>query len=154
MTEQSSSQAGLDLAQGIPLADVVEGGMVTGHVGGEPALLVHQAGELFAIGARCTHYGAPLAEGLLVYDTIRCPWHHACFSLRTGQTLRPPALDDLKCWRVERRDDRVFVCEALPKARLPELAGAGLPESVVIIGGGAAGNAAAETLRREGYRVP
>jgi 3-phenylpropionate/trans-cinnamate dioxygenase ferredoxin reductase subunit len=127
---------------------------MAGHVGGEPALLVNQAGELFAIGATCAHYGAPLADGLLVGDTIRCPWHHACFSLRTGQVLRPPALNGLKCWRVERRDGRAFVSEAVPTARPPQLAAGGLPESVVIIGGGAAGNAAAVALRREGYQGP
>lgn len=154
MTEHSSSPAGPDLTQGVPLADVVEGGMVTGHVGVEQALLVRQRGELFAVGATCTHYGAPLADGLLVNDTIRCPWHHACFSLRTGQALRPPALNGLKCWRVEQHDGRAFVREALPAAQPPKLAAAALPESVVIIGGGAAGNVAAETLRQEGYQGP
>lgn len=154
MTEHSSSQAGPDFTEGVPFADVVEGGMVTGHVGGEPTLLVRQDGELFAIGAMCTHYGAPLSRGLLVNDTIRCPWHHACFNIRTGQALRPPALDDLKCRRVERRDGRAFVREALPTVRPPKLTTIGLPESVVIIGGGAAGNAAAQTLRRDGYQGP
>jgi len=141
VTEPSSLPPGPDLAHGVPLSDIVEGGMVICHVGGEPALLVNQAGELFAIGATCAHYGAPLANGLLVNDTIRCPWHHACFSLRTGQVLRQPALSDLKCWRVERRDGRVFVHEMLPVAQPPKLSTAGLPESVVIIGGGAAGTA-------------
>jgi NADPH-dependent 2,4-dienoyl-CoA reductase/sulfur reductase-like enzyme/nitrite reductase/ring-hydroxylating ferredoxin subunit len=136
----------------VPLADVIEGGMVTGHVGGEPALLVRQAGELFAVGAKCTHYGAPLVDGLLVGDTIRCPWHHACFSVRTGQVLRPPALRDLKGWRAEQRDGRVIVSEALPTARPPKLAAVGLPGSVVVIGGGAAATEAAVTLRREGYQ--
>jgi NADPH-dependent 2,4-dienoyl-CoA reductase/sulfur reductase-like enzyme/nitrite reductase/ring-hydroxylating ferredoxin subunit len=154
MTERSSSPAGPDLTQGVPFANFIEGNVVTGHVGGEPALLVHQAGELYAIGAVCTHYGGPLADGLLVGDTIRCPWHHACFSLRTGQVLRPPALDGVKCWRVERRDGRAFVREALPKPRPPKMTAAELPKSVVIIGGGAAGNAAVETLRREGYQGP
>lgn len=154
MTEHSSSPAGPDFTQGVPLADIVEGGMVTGRVGNEPALLVRRAGELFAIGAMCTHYGAPLADGLLVSDTIRCPWHHACFNLRTGRVLRQPALNDLKCWRVEQRDGRAVVREALPAASPPELTRAGLPESVVIIGGGAAGNAAAERLRREAYQGP
>jgi nitrite reductase/ring-hydroxylating ferredoxin subunit len=152
MTEYSSSPTGPDLAHGVPLEDIVEGGIVTGHVGGEPTLLVRQRGELFAIGAVCTHYGAPLASGLLVNDTIRCPWHHACFSLRTGQVLRPPALSDLKCWRVEQHDGRAFAREALSAAQPTKLAAAGPPESVLIIGGGAAGNAAAETLRREGYQ--
>jgi 3-phenylpropionate/trans-cinnamate dioxygenase ferredoxin reductase subunit len=154
MAATPSTPAGPDLARGVPLAGLAEGGMVSGHVDGEAALLVRQAGELFAIAAHCTHYGGPLHEGLLVGDTIRCPWHHACFSLRTGQPLRPPALNDLKRWRVEQRDGQVFVREALPAERSPVLATAGLPESVVIVGGGAAGNAAAETLRREGYQGP
>ncbi|HET9149001.1 MAG TPA: FAD-dependent oxidoreductase [Alphaproteobacteria bacterium] len=154
MSEPSSSEAGLDLTQGVALADIADGGMVTGHVGGEPVLLIRQAGELFAIGATCTHYGAPLADGLLVGDTVRCPWHHACFNLRNGQALRAPALNDLKCWRVERRDGRAFVRGALPAAQPLKLAATGLPKSVLIVGGGAAGNAAAETLRREGYQGP
>ncbi len=154
MGEQASSPAGPDFTLGVPLAAVLEGSMVAGHVGGTPAVLAHQAGELFAIGATCTHYGGPLTEGLLVGDTVRCPWHHACFSLRTGRVLRPPALDDLPCWRVERVADRAFVREALPLVRAPTLPTKGLPESVVIIGGGAAGNTAAMTLRREGYQGP
>ena len=154
MTDQSSSPPGPNFAQGVSLADIAEDGLVTGHVDGEPALLVRHAGALWAIGAVCTHYGAPLAEGLLVGDTIRCPWHHACFSLGTGQAVQPPALNDLKCWRVEQRNGRAIVRDALPIARPPTLTGAGIPDSVVIVGGGAAGNAAAETLRREGYQGP
>lgn len=154
MANNASSQVGPDFTEGVSLAGVVEGGMVTGHVGDKPVLLVRQGGELFAVGATCTHYGAPLADGLLVGDTVRCPWHHACFSLRTGQALRPPALTALECWRVEQRDGRAVVREALPATQPPKLAAVGLPESVVIIGGGAAGNAAAMTLRREGYQGP
>lgn len=154
MTERSSSQEGPDFTQGVPLVDIVEGGMVTGHVGGKPALLVRQGGKLFAISATCTHYGAPLANGLLVGDTVRCPWHHACFSLRTGQVLRPPALTGLKCWHVEQRDGRAVVGEEPPTSQPPKLAPRGLPKSVVIIGGGAAGTTAALTLRREGYEGP
>lgn len=154
MSEQSSPPAGPDFSLGFASADLVDGGMVKGHVGGKPALLIRQGGELFAIGATCTHYGAPLADGLLVGDTVRCPWHHACFSLRTGEALRPPALGALKCWRVEEREGRAFAVDATAAAQAPKPAAAGLPESVVIIGGGAAGNAAAMTLRREGYQGP
>src|ERR1051326_8767921 len=65
--------------------------------------------QLFAIGATCSHYSGPLAEGLMVDDTVRCPWHHACFSLRTGEAVRAPAFNPVSCWRVEKRDGKVFV---------------------------------------------
>ncbi|HWG33602.1 MAG TPA: Rieske 2Fe-2S domain-containing protein, partial [Gemmatimonadaceae bacterium] len=57
--------------------------------------------------------GAPLADGLLVGNALRCPWHHACFSLRTGKNLRPPAPNPISCWRVEQRDGSRHVYEAL-----------------------------------------
>ncbi|AYZ62682.1 pyridine nucleotide-disulfide oxidoreductase [Burkholderia multivorans] len=157
MTEHASSPGDPDLAQGVPLADIPDGGMVAGHVGDEPVLLVHRAGTCLAVGATCTHYGAPLADGLLVGDTLRCPWHHACFSVRTGEVLGAPALTDLTCWRVEQQDGKVFVRDALPAAQAPipsAASAAAHPESVVIVGGGAAGNAAASTLRRQGYQGP
>lgn len=152
--ENSSSPDGPDFSQGIPSKDVVEGRIVKGHVDGEPVLLVRHKGDCFAVGATCTHYGAPLADGLVVDDTIRCPWHHACFSLRTGEALRQPALNDLKCWRVEQHDGRVIVREALSAPKAPKLQVTMPPDSVVVIGGGGAGNAAVETLRREGYHGP
>ena len=154
MVENTSQAGGPDFSQGIALQDVAEGQMLLGHVGGQPVLLARSAGELFAVGTTCTHYGGPLHEGLLVGDTIRCPWHHACFSLRGGLALRPPALNDLTAWRVEQRNGMAFVREELPAVTPPKLPAAGLPTSVVIVGGGAAGNAAAEKLRKEGYAGP
>src|SRR3954453_6868470 len=132
MPGNTSQSDGPDFNQGIAFGDIADGGMLLGHVGGEPVLLVRRAGELFAVGATCTHYGAPLHDGLLVADTIRCPWHHACFSLRTGRALRPPALNDLKTWRVEQRNGMAFVRDALPEERSPKLPPTGLPASVVI----------------------
>ncbi|MCA9673609.1 MAG: Rieske 2Fe-2S domain-containing protein, partial [Myxococcales bacterium] len=84
--------AGPDLAAGAPLADVPDGGSLLGHAGGEAVLVVRRGERLYAIGATCSHYGGPLAEGLVVGDTVRCPWHHACFDLRTG-AASAPALD-------------------------------------------------------------
>ncbi|HEX5576237.1 MAG TPA: FAD-dependent oxidoreductase, partial [Gemmatimonadales bacterium] len=110
--------------------------------------------EWFALGAVCSHYSGPLPEGLMVEDTVRCPWHHACFSLRTGRALRPPALNDVSCWRVELQGDMVYVRGKAPKPAshaLPQKQSRKDLRSVVIIGAGAAGESAAETLRKEGY---
>jgi NADPH-dependent 2,4-dienoyl-CoA reductase/sulfur reductase-like enzyme/nitrite reductase/ring-hydroxylating ferredoxin subunit len=165
MNDQTTNLSGPDLAQATELSTIPDGGMLLGHVKGEPVLLARRGAEVFAIGAICTHYGAPLEQGLLVGDTVRCPWHHACFSLRTGEALRAPALDPVSRWRVEAVRDvarqftpvdepvgAVFVREKLePWEQQPQPPSIGLPKSVVIVGGGAAGNAAAEALRHEGY---
>src|SRR5437588_2611654 len=123
------------------------------EIDGEKALIIRRGDETFTIGATCTHYSGPLEEGIIVGDTIRCPWHHACFDLRTGEALRAPALSPISCWSVEQRDGKIFVREkreqAEPKPRV-EPAGTA-PERIVIIGGGAAGFAAAEMLRRARY---
>jgi NADPH-dependent 2,4-dienoyl-CoA reductase/sulfur reductase-like enzyme/nitrite reductase/ring-hydroxylating ferredoxin subunit len=142
--------SGPDLTQGVPVGDVPDGGMLSGHVGKDAVLLARRGRQWFAIGATCTHYSGPLAEGLMVGDTVRCPWHHACFSLRTGEALGAPALSPVSCWKVEERDGKAFVrekIEAPPKRGRPS----GEPKHIVIVGGGAAGFAAAEMLRREGF---
>jgi NADPH-dependent 2,4-dienoyl-CoA reductase/sulfur reductase-like enzyme/nitrite reductase/ring-hydroxylating ferredoxin subunit len=152
MTSTATTLAAPDLAAGVPISDIGDGTMLLGHVSRELVILARRGNELFAFDAFCTHYGAPLADGLLVDDTIRCPWHHACFSMRTGEALRAPALNHIACWRVEQRDGSVYVGEKLDRAgRQASPGGSDAPSPVVIIGGGAAGNAAAEMLRREAY---
>src|SRR5437660_5708316 len=141
-----------DFRTGFSVRDLPDGGMVLGQVGAEDVILVRRGGEFFALGASCTHYHGPLSDGLVVGDTLRCPWHHACFSLRTGEALRAPALDPISSWRVEEHDGKIYVREKLEPTRRPaRVAAHRAPESIVILGGGAAGNAAAEMLRREGY---
>src|SRR6201993_1725830 len=152
MAAEQSKPKGPDLARGVPLGDVADGGMVGGHVGDDAVLLARRGDEVFAIGSTCSHYGGPLAEGLIVGDTVRCPWHHACFSLRTGEALRAPAPDPVTRWRVERLGDKIFVRGKLSPSA-PRHA-TNTPSSVVIVGGGAAGLAAADMLRREGYDGP
>src|SRR5919204_6525404 len=98
-----------DLANGISEDDLADGAMLVGQVGEEAVLLARRGSEIFAIGATCTHYGGPLGEGLIVEDTVRCPWHHACFSLRTGEALAAPALNATSCWQVERSGGRILV---------------------------------------------
>jgi NADPH-dependent 2,4-dienoyl-CoA reductase/sulfur reductase-like enzyme/nitrite reductase/ring-hydroxylating ferredoxin subunit len=123
--------------------------MISGHVGDDAVLLARHGDEFFAIGATCSHYGGPLAEGLMVGDTVRCPWHHARFSLRTGDAIGAPASNPMSCWRIERRDGKVFVREKRAPSKVR--GAAGKAERIVIIGGGGAGFAAAEMLRREGF---
>ncbi|WP_432289239.1 FAD-dependent oxidoreductase (plasmid) [Aminobacter sp. BA135] len=155
MAGSHSDASGPDLAQGIAIADLPDGGRLLGHRDGEPVLLVRRGEEIFAVAAACSHYGGPLAEGLIVDETVRCPWHHACFDLRTGEALRAPALMPLGCWSVEQRGDRIIVGEKRKKlSPAPRAGDSGTPNSIVIVGGGAAGFAAAERLRREQYQGP
>ena len=156
--EQANSEQaakGPDLAQGVAESELADGAMVAGHVGGEPVLLVRRGDECFAVGATCTHYGAPLADGLLVGDSVRCPWHHAAFCLRTGQALRAPALSPLQCWQVERRDGRIHVSgkspPPQPATRRLASAASAPARVIVIVGGGCAGTAAALALRDAGW---
>ena len=152
MGDSDKKSNGPDLVKGVALSDIADGAMLLGHVGHEPVLLVRRGDELFAIGAVCAHAGGPLDQGLLVGDTVRCPWHHACYSLRTGEALRAPAMDGLSRWRVEQGEGRVVVREQFgPVGAAPPDVTRQHPAAVVIVGGGAAGNAAAETLRNLGY---
>jgi apoptosis-inducing factor 3 len=144
-----------DFGNGLAVDRVPDGGMIQGKVGGEDVILARTGDEFFAVGAGCTHYHGPLVNGLIVGDQLRCPLHHACFSFRTGEALRAPAFDPIPCWRVERLGDTVFVREKLStpvrKSAFAATNAQKSPASVVIVGGGAAGLAAAEMLRREGY---
>ena len=151
MADQQAPPAGPDLTQGVALSDF-SGATLLGHVGDEDVLLVRSGPEIFAIDAHCSHYHGPLAEGLVTGEGIRCPWHHACFDLRTGEAVRAPALHPIAVWNVEYNGNRIVVREkrAQPK---PDVKGPiEAPGRVVIVGGGAAGFAAAEMLRRQDYR--
>ena len=152
MAEVSQS---IDLTAGVPADSLANGGTRKGRVGEDEVVLVRTGDRFFAVGAHCTHYRGELAEGLVVGDTIRCPLHHACFDLTTGEAVRAPALDPIACWRVERQGPTVVVREKMA-AQAPAIkrGSAPHPSSIVIIGGGAAGLAAADMLRREAYEGP
>nr|WIE91360.1 FAD-dependent oxidoreductase [Mesorhizobium sp. WSM4875] len=154
MAESHTQSNGPDLVQGIVFADLSDGGKLVGHCGDEQVLLVRRGTEVFAVSATCTHYGGPLVDGLVVGDTVRCPWHHACFDLRTGEALRAPAFNPLACWSVEQRGGKIFVGEKQKPttSKLRDGNTGRAPDKIVIVGGGAAGFAAAETLRREQYQ--
>ena len=141
---------GRDFSAGVPLADFPAEAALSGRVGDQPLLVSRFDGRLFAVSGVCTHYGAMLASGLVDGDTVRCPLHHACFSLKTGAALRAPALDPLQSWQVDVEQGMVYVRDkqnrpAEPPRHTSE------PERVVIVGGGAAGLACANELRVLGY---
>ncbi len=159
MAAAGETGQGPDFSQGVWLEDVPMTGVLAGHVDGTPILLARVEGQLYAVAGTCTHYGAPLDEGLVADGQIRCPWHHACFSLRTGQALRAPAFARLATWAVETVGRRVFVrarvaesavatqpCASAGSASLQQA-----PRHIVIIGGGASGYAAALRLRESGF---
>ena len=149
MASDSKASTGPDLSRGVPASDLMDGAMMTGHIGDDEVLLVRQNGKLFALSAHCTHYHGPLADGLLVGATVRCPWHHAHFSLETGEAIAAPALSPRSCWQVKERDGKIFVKSKRAQAAAKKTGSAS--EEVVIVGGGGAGFAAAEMLRRRGF---
>ncbi|HUF25662.1 MAG TPA: FAD-dependent oxidoreductase [Gemmatimonadaceae bacterium] len=156
MGGESTPLTGPDLEHGIAEGDLAPGAMLVGHARGEQVLLARVGEEVMAVGATCTHWSGPLGDGLLVGDTVRCPWHHACFSLRTGEAVRAPALSPVACWRVERRDGTIRVTGKVEgrEAARSTRRGGGSPDAplvIAIVGAGGAGNAAAEMLRRLGY---
>ena len=152
MAEASGDLEGPDFEKGYKIDQVADGEMLLGHAFDEQVLVARRGDELFAIGATCTHYGGPLAKGLLVDCTVHCPWHHARFDLRTGEAIAAPALNNVACYKIDKREAQFFVTSKIDEkpVRKPKSS----PASVVIVGAGAAGGAAAEMLRREGYDGP
>jgi NADPH-dependent 2,4-dienoyl-CoA reductase/sulfur reductase-like enzyme/nitrite reductase/ring-hydroxylating ferredoxin subunit len=149
MAQDDKKPGGPDLSKGIASSDLADGGMLAGHVGDDEMLLVRHGGKVSVIAARCTHYHGPLADGLVVDNTIRCPWHHAWFNLATGEALAAPALSPLSRWQVEECSGKIII-GAKQDQQAPKQSGSP-SERIVIVGGGAAGFACAEMLRRRGY---
>jgi NADPH-dependent 2,4-dienoyl-CoA reductase/sulfur reductase-like enzyme/nitrite reductase/ring-hydroxylating ferredoxin subunit len=149
MADNQNPPAGPDLALGVS-PDDFKNDMLLGHVGEADVLLARVGSEIFAIDAHCSHYHGPLADGIVTGHDVRCPWHHACFDLRTGEAVRAPALSPLSVWKVEQRQGRIFVTQKRDATNAKK-APSDAPKRIVIVGGGAAGFAAAEMLRRDGY---
>src|SRR4051812_38872964 len=136
---------GPDLAQGIDDRDLGAAPLL-GHAHGEAIVLARSGGQVYALGATCTHYGGPLGEGIVHGGTIHCPWHHACFDLATGKP-HGPAMAPIPCWDVKLDGGKIRVGAKRTVVATP----VATPKQVVIIGAGAAGIACATALRADGH---
>ncbi|KAJ8367898.1 hypothetical protein SKAU_G00079260 [Synaphobranchus kaupii] len=138
-------------------SDLQDGQMVEVEVGGQKVLLVHSEGEFSALGNLCTHYGAPLSKGALLGSRVRCPWHGACFNIKTGDLEEYPGLDSLPCHKVTIENNKVFVSISKKSLNLVKRVNpmgcrvAEVNHTVLLIGGGPASLLCAETLRQENY---
>lgn len=151
MGTEHGELSGPDLENGIAITELADGVPLLGHAGGEAVVVVKNGDQVFATGATCTHYGGPLAEGIVVGNTIQCPWHHACFSLDTGEVEWAPALAPLPCYEVTRKGSLIKIGKKRAPAQKDGPSGPSAPKRIVLIGAGAAGAACAEMLRAEGY---
>ncbi|HEX3503445.1 MAG TPA: FAD-dependent oxidoreductase [Xanthobacteraceae bacterium] len=150
MADETSPSPGPDLTKGVAPADFADGRLL-GHVGDDAVLLVQAGSEVFAVGAHCSHYHGPLADGVVAGTSVHCPWHHARFDLRSGEALQAPAFGPIDCWKVDQRDGKIFIKDKLPQPKPRSAATKSGVNRIVIVGGGAAGFAAAEMLRRRGF---
>jgi apoptosis-inducing factor 3 len=136
--------------------DIGEGQMKAFTIADHKILLTRINGKLHAFGETCPHYGAPLEEGILNGTRIVCPWHHASYDATTGDVLEPPSLDALPVYQLKISGDDVIVAlpDEIPGSRIPTMTRRDEADArvFVIIGAGAAGNAAAQTLREDGFK--
>ncbi|KAM6911562.1 apoptosis-inducing factor 3-like [Lycodopsis pacificus] len=138
-------------------SDLQDGQMMEVEVGHHSVLLTHSEGKYSAIGNQCTHYGAPLSKGVISGNTVRCPWHGACFNVHTGDLEEFPGMDCLPCHKVKIQNCKVYVSinkKTLKQEKRVKSMGAavaGVTHTVLLLGGGAASLICAETLRQENF---
>ena len=130
-------------------ADIPEHRGLEVEVAGTKIVLLRVGDQLRAYQGECPHAGAPLAEGALCNGRLICPWHKAAYRMEDGALCEPPALDSLKRYPLQMRDDQVWVDDQpLPAANTPP---ADDERTFLIVGAGAAGTAAAAALREKGF---
>uniref|UniRef100_A0A8D3CHA3 Apoptosis inducing factor mitochondria associated 4 n=1 Tax=Scophthalmus maximus TaxID=52904 RepID=A0A8D3CHA3_SCOMX len=137
--------------------DLRDGQMKEVTVGDQTVLLVRALGQYSAVGSRCSHYNAPLIKGTLVGDRVRCPFHGACFNVRTGDIEEYPGLDSLPSYKVKVEDGKVYVSidkKVRGCKRVKEMCSLApdIKHTILLIGGGPASLVCAETLRQNCYQ--
>lgn len=139
------------------VADLQDGEMKEVQVGETKVLLTRLKGKFHTVGSVCTHYGGPLAEGVLSGERVYCPWHQSVFNALSGDLEEPPGFDAVPRFEVRLEGDQVVV--AVPdeqvERRTPAMCKCDSRadgRTFVILGAGGAGQAAAETLRQVGFK--
>ncbi|XP_067113490.1 apoptosis-inducing factor 3-like [Osmerus mordax] len=138
-------------------SDLQDGQMMEVNVGHYSVLLARSEGRFSALGNQCTHYGAPLSKGVLSGNRIRCPWHGACFNVHTGDLEEYPGMDCLPCHKVKVENNKVYVSikkkelQQNKRVKIMSCRVSGVIHTILLLGGGAASLACAETLRQENY---
>ncbi len=133
-------------------ADLVEGIPMVAAIGEEKALLARVRGKVYAVGHKCPHYEEKLEHGALFGTLIVCKSHFARMDITTGRALAAPAYNDLPVYPVRIEAGDVWLGPVVkPKFPKPAAEIGSDPRTFLIVGAGAAGNMAAETLRRQGF---
>lgn len=145
-------------------ADLKDGEMKQVDFEGEGKVLLSRLGDkIHATSAFCTHYGAPLANGVLTADgRVVCPWHGACFNVGTGDIEDAPAPSAIHSFKVHVADGKIHVAADPANtlknnlSRQPKLlaTGVGAGKGVVIVGGGSGAYYCIESLREHGFNGP
>src|SRR5579859_2123853 len=133
----------IDFEKGVELSKVPAEGLIKGCFRGQPVVLTQQRGKYYALSGKCTHMDGPLNEGIVVDGEVHCPWHHARFSVETGEAVAAPAFEALTRFETTVLGGRVFVVGRDPGCERTAVIAAGSPLAgrVVIVGSGAGGYA-------------
>ncbi|ESO97239.1 hypothetical protein LOTGIDRAFT_214061 [Lottia gigantea] len=136
--------------------DIQDGGMKEVEIDGNKILLVQECEQYYAVGGKCSHYGAPLANGSLCKGVVRCPWHGACFDVKTGDIEDFPGLDSLPTYQVVVKSGKIYLKDGGNLASTKRVKSmcrqnADNRKTFILIGGGPASVVCSETLRQEGF---
>jgi NADPH-dependent 2,4-dienoyl-CoA reductase/sulfur reductase-like enzyme/nitrite reductase/ring-hydroxylating ferredoxin subunit len=139
------------------VSELKDGQMKGVLVGDTKVLLTRINGAFHAVGAVCTHYGGYLPDGVLSGTRVYCPWHQSAFNVITGDLEEPPGFDGLPRFDVRVEGENVLVSvpdEPVERRPMEMVRHEPMADqrTFVILGAGGAGNAAAETLRQDGFK--